>query len=329
VTILVFLVAASLAVAVIGFWALRSRHEEDIWAIGIYGGTDPLRIAPLPATNNLPVLTAQDVSDANAQFVADPFLARHDGRWLLFFEVLNGDSGRGELAYATSENGVHWQYRKVILKESFHLSYPQVFEFEGAWYMIPETGESRSVRLYRAARFPEGWTCVAELLQGNYLDPTLLRHEGRWWLFSLRDGKHLSLHFADRLEGPWTEHPSSPVSEDARLVRPGGRILVDGDRILRFSQDGTATYGHRAFVSVITELTPSSYREHLVTDNPLICASGRGWNADGMHHIDLQPAADGSWLAAVDGKFIRRQFYWRKGVRAILDLLTGASRTPH
>jgi len=43
------------------------------WSIGIYEGASPLELAPIPSTPN-PVLTAQDVLDTQAGFVADPFL---------------------------------------------------------------------------------------------------------------------------------------------------------------------------------------------------------------------------------------------------------------
>jgi hypothetical protein len=47
-------------------------------------------------------------------------------------------------------------------------------------------------------------------------------------------------------------------------------------------------------------LTEDNYAEvELVI--PILKASGNGWNANGMHHIDAHQQADGRWLACVDG----------------------------
>ena len=54
----------------------------------------------------------------------------------------------------------------------------------------------------------------------------------------------------------------------------------------------------RAFA--ITTLTASDYRERELDPAPFLRGGGAGWNAGGMHHLDLQPSGDG-WIAAFDG----------------------------
>lgn len=315
--LLVILIAAGVAI----FWAIKSVHRDDVWAIGVYWGSDPVTLTPHPATRSQAVLSANDVTDAKALFVADPFLVRTPEQWLMFFEVLNCESNRGEIAYASSHDGVNWRYERIVLRERFHLSYPQVFRYGDAYYMIPETAEAGSVRLYRAQSFPGNWTLVAELLQGHYLDSTILYWNDRWWLFALRDNSVLSLHFAPEITGPWTEHPLSPVAHEQHTVRPAGRIVAMQGRLVRFSQDGASTYGYRVYAAEILELTQYTYAERQISTKPVICASGNGWNAHGMHHTDTQHLQGATWIAAVDGKYIRRRFVWRKGVRAILNCL--------
>ena len=47
-------------------------------------------------------------------------------------------------------------------------------------------------------------------------------------------------------------------------------------------------------------LTTTQYAEHELAESPILCASGTGWNRDGMH--TCAPWWDGDhWLAAVDG----------------------------
>ena len=51
----------------------------------------------------------------------------------------------------------------------------------------------------------------------------------------------------------------------------------------------------------ITKLSRTDYEEREVNLCPPLKASGKGWNADGMHHVDLQQISNGEWIACVDG----------------------------
>ena len=275
---------------------------DSRWSIGIYHGPTPLALGPDPRVRN-PVLTAHDVDDVDAAFVADPFMLRDGGRWSMFFEVLNRPLLRGQIGLAMSDDGLTWRYDGIVLAEEFHLSYPFVFAHEDEHFMLPETFESASVRLYRAARFPRQWTLERVLLNEVVVDPSLLRHDGRWWLFGCTSPKGhdvLRLWSAEELSGHWCEHPCSPiVNGDRTAGRPAGRPVIDGDRIYRFAQDCMREYGASVRAFEITHLTPSDYEEHAITAPPLATVPGT-WNARRMHHIDAHRDEDG-WIACVDG----------------------------
>jgi len=197
-------------------------------------------------------------------------------------------------------------------------SYPYVFHHNGTYYMVPETGEAQEVRLYRAAAFPYEWQFERAILAGEHLDPSILHFGGRWWLFSQRARQELALHYADDLKGPWIEHPQSPlVRGSVGTSRPGGRIPESGGRLIRFAQDGEVTHGRRVRAFVIEELTTLLYRERELPESPVLNASGSGWNADGMHHLDALEVAHGVWITAVDGKRIGKHFSWRVAARRI------------
>jgi hypothetical protein len=51
----------------------------------------------------------------------------------------------------------------------------------------------------------------------------------------------------------------------------------------------------------IVALSPDTYEERRVGPDPMLSKSGRGWNAEGMHHVDVHSTDDGRWLACVDG----------------------------
>jgi hypothetical protein len=279
-------------------------YRNAMWSIGIYTGESPFQLGAPRGVEN-PVLTRESVKDVRAAFVADPFMWRGAEGWTMFFEVLNRENERGEIGLATSVDGLEWSYRQIVLAEPFHLSYPYVFEWDGEHYMIPETLGAGAVRLYRAEEFPTRWALVCSLVEASCADPSIFRYGEKWWMFACSTPyQHdtLRLYHADDLKGPWAEHPSSPIVErDKHTARPGGRVLVLDDRIIRFAQDCVPRYGTQLRAFEITELTTGSYVERESQSSPVLTASGSGWNALGMHQVDAHMLPGGLWLACVDG----------------------------
>jgi hypothetical protein len=271
------------------------------WSIGIYTGDTPLTLKPTDKRNR-PALSVHDVTDATAHAVADPFMLRRSDAIYMFFEMLNAATGRGEIAYASSADGLAWQYGAVVLRELFHLSYPLVFAWEDHIYMVPETRQVREVRLYRARSFPFEWDAVATLLHGEFADSTL-HHDGeRWWLFAQRGLDELRLYWAAAPHGPWREHPYSPLWAGNRSrTRPGGRLIAFDGRLIRLAQDAWPSYGSALRAFAISRLDPTGYAEDELPQSPLFAASRSGWNALAMHHLDAMLIGDGQWLGAVDG----------------------------
>jgi hypothetical protein len=226
----------------------------------------------------------------------------------MFFEVLNQQTKRGEIGLATSKDALHWSYHKIVLAEPFHLSYPYVFEWMNEYYMMPECYESGGIRLYKADRFPTQWSFVANLLSGPmFLDPSIFRHDNRWWLFAETNPEHqfdtLRLYRADELLGPWIEHPASPIVQgNPHIARPGGRIVNDKGKMIRYAQDCSPEYGIQVRAFEIVMLNTEHYQEREVQLEPILAPSGQGWNATGMHHIDPHEMPDGTWIACVDGR---------------------------
>ena len=283
------------------------RRSKETWAIGIYKGTSPLKLLP-PLDINNPILTAQDVTDVKARFVADPFMIKNQEGYYLFFEVLNDKRNLGELGYAFSSDGLHWQYRKIILKERFHLSYPYVFFWEENYYMIPECAKSGGIQLYKAKAFPEEWEHIETLIKGKggmsaLVDPSILYYYNHWYLFSYAPkSKNLHLFTAETITGKWKEHPKSPVvSGSAHYARPGGRVLLHENTIYRYAQDETPNYGTKVWAFRITEMSIDNYSEELASEEPILYPGKEWWNKDGMHTIDAHQHKPGEWIAAVDG----------------------------
>ncbi len=286
---------------------LSGLVKKSNWSIGIVSGESPYSFSQAAIIN--PVLTASDVTDTEALFLADPFMLKEGGLWHMFFELLERKTRKGVIGWAQSRDGFRWEYGGKVLEEDFHLSYPYVFRWEEGIYMVPEASRMDSVRLYRAARFPGRWKFVKELLTGrDYVDNSIFRYHGGWWMLnSNRASDTLRLFHSDELEGPWQEHPKSPVIKgDKMTARPAGRVVEHEGRLIRFAQDDSKKYGKRIFAFEITRLSETDYEERFLGEpvkKPFF-----GWNSSRVHNIDLHPMEDGRWLASLDGKGYRWAF---------------------
>lgn len=278
------------------------RRPLPSMSIGILFGDTPWTLTERPEVPN-PILTALDIDDAPAAFVADPFAVRMDGEWHLFFEFLNRRSGKGEIGHASSPDLVRWSYRGTVLAEPFHLSYPAIYASEGEVWMVPETWEAQQVRLYRADPFPSRWVLETVLLDGVAgTDPTVHRladGDFSMLLCSAENEVHNEtlLRFdAPSLRGPWTRSRDSPlVRGDPSQARPGGHCFDFEEVTYRLAQDCSTRYGERLRSF---PLEPSGGEEGRL----VLGQDGDGWRSKGGHHADFHAWSDGGLFAFVDGE---------------------------
>jgi len=227
-----------------------------------------------------------------------------DGKYFLFIERMSRVDNEGDIAYAESTDLQTWEYKKIIIDEKFHLSYPNVFKWKGEYYLVPESHQDLAVRLYKAESFPDTWKYVKNLISGySFVDPAILRYNNTWWLFVTTPFSNiLNIYYADDLMGTWTSHPMNPVIKfNAHISRPGGKVIIYKGKPYRFTQDCDPSYGLQVFAFEITELTKTTYSEKIVSEKPLLTKSGSGWNAAGMHQVDLHKL-NKKWIAVVDGR---------------------------
>ena len=272
------------------------------WSVGIYEGDTPFDLSD-PVSISNPVLTKKDITDVDALFIADPFIVINDEKQTLFFEVFNKETNQGDIGYAESNDGINWEYKKIVIDEPFHLSYPHVFKWNDDYYLIPESGEDLCVRLYKATSFPDKWTFVGTLIAGhNFIDPSIFYYKNKWWLFTSTDKGVLNLHYSDDLFNGWRAHPKNPiVKSNKNIARPAGRVFMYNGNPHRLAQSGIPRYGSQVFAFEIIELSESIYEERKASEEPIVTFSGNGWNAGRMHHVDLHKVGD-RWVGSVDGR---------------------------
>jgi hypothetical protein len=175
---------------------------------------------------------------------------------------------------------------ETVIQTPTHLSYPFTFEEEHVTYCAPEMAASGGCTIYRLDA-GGAWTPAHHILAGHRLvDPTFVRHNGRWWLFATdrSGGGSLTLHVfhADAIAGPWTPHQRNPVKVDRASARPAGRPFAIGEQLYRPAQDCRIGYGAAVHVMRIDELTPEAFREETV----LRLEPDPGWPyPDGLHTL--------------------------------------------
>jgi hypothetical protein len=254
-----------------------------------------------------PILSRTHVTDIPAAFVADPFMIKEKNRWLLFFEVMNAKTFKGEIGLATSVDLSTWKYEKIVLRELFHLSYPYTFLHNGSYYLVPESRPARSVRLYKASSFPLEWGYERDLISGgDFADPSLFFHDGCWWMFVLEGSNNLCLFFAEDLLGEWRPHPHNPIIKaDSTRARPGGRVTSFNGALIRYAQNCVPHYGYELRAFHLEVLTKTSYQERECLRSPVLSPvknnTVKVWNDLCMHHIDPFCIGEATWVACVDG----------------------------
>ena len=270
------------------------RHEQ--WNIGIVHA--PIH-AFLRGGGDLPPVRWFPRAP-RGQFLADPFGFQQNGSLYVFYEHFDYSRFNGWLvALKTDRDFAKWESHDVM-PQSVHASYPFLLEHAGQLYCIPETQKAGEVKLYRSERLPDKWEFVATLIRGfPAVDPTIVRHDGRWWLFAVsgEQGADDQLHIwhAAELLGPWQAHKKNPVKIDKSSARPGGTPFVHEEQLYRPAQDCTRTYGGRTVIMRVTELSKDEFAE----EQAAVVAPQPDWPfADGLHTI----SAVGDDLTLIDAK---------------------------
>ena len=202
------------------------------------------------------------------RFYADPFLVPDGDRLWLFVEDGHRATKKGVIRCIEVRADGSLGESHVVLECRYHLSYPFVFQRDGAWFMLPETSGNRTVELWRAVEFPWHWKLERVLLSDVLaVDSTLLEHEGRLWLFAgMSDTPgaaqdELCVFHADSLDGEWRPHPRNPVVSDVRHARPAGPFFREGGRLYRPGQDCSGSYGSAFWLHRVERLDEHAYQE--------------------------------------------------------------------
>ena len=282
--------------------SLEIREREDEYSIGLFECDSNFQLKESSISNN-PILCWNKFRPNKPFSLADPFLINDSGRYYIFYEISNLNTGQGDIALAESMDlGKTWNHVKTVVDEPFHLSFPCVFKAGSDYYLVPESAADSSVRLYKATRFPYDWKFQKKIIFGKYVDNSLFYYHHQWWMFSSLEDGSLHLFYSSTIEGKWNAHPQNPlIKNDYSKYRAGGKVLTLESKMYRIVQCDTPYYGHYLRAFQINKLSNTEYEEAEIKNSPILVPSGNSWRRTGMHQLDGFKLENNRWLFCADG----------------------------
>jgi hypothetical protein len=274
--------------------------KRDRWSIGIFRYDrleDLFTLQPLSQT----FFHGEQGIRINRNYqavVADPFLITYGNYLHLFYEVKT-DHGHGRIFAKSMARDGQWQSHGVVLNEPFHLSYPQVFVLNGKIFMLPESAQSGTVRLYEAIDFPTRWCFNRTLINEDLRDPTLINtpEDGLYILATTKEYV-LKMFHAKRIEQQFTDL-NVAITNDPKISRCAGSIIKMDNKYIRPAQDCSEDYGKKIHFQTIQSFSKSKFYEipsGLDHQIPTL-----NWMVRGSHHIS-GTYFDNSYYVAIDGR---------------------------
>lgn len=207
------------------------------------------------------------LSDSGRYWTADPFLAKKDGKYYLFFEMFDRFRRKGVLGFREiSETNIG--DLNVIYESDTHLSYPFIFEKDGVFYIIPESNKSGELFILKCTDFPSKWEKEKVLAKESLADTTPFSYNGVDYYISERvDGTNhfnrIDLFYEEN--GEFKECRNNPVKLDAGTARCAGKIFEYNGSYIRPSQDCGVSYGEKLNFNRVVGISKENYEEELIT----------------------------------------------------------------
>lgn len=249
-------------------------------------------------------------------FQADSFLFVKGEELFLFYELQHWDNP-GYIVMTKTSDLKTWTKPVIVLQEPFHLSFPYVFEDNGSIYMVPESQESDSIRLYQANDSLTSFTFVRTLLKKereeglhyNLNDSHIYKQEGKYYLFTSyqEDWMYYQELYVteDLLNGSFVRHPQSPICTSNEYGRNGGSLIQYGNKLLRVTQDCHQNYGDNISLMEVTQLDEQHYQEQLFMRNVF---PQNSIFMDGGHQLNIVQYK-GQYIYATDYKVNKWAWY--------------------
>lgn len=175
-------------------------------------------------------------------WAADPFIFEYNHEIYIFAELYDYIKNRGTLGYCKIKNGKATRWKQVIC-ESFHLSYPFIFEIGNDIFIMPEAGTTQELFCYKAISFPDRWEKQQPFREGVVFgDVTPFIENGKPYALAylIENSMDYKLYMLNLFERN-RDHPIE--SENVLKARPAGKMFYLGNRKIRPAQNCVEGYG--------------------------------------------------------------------------------------
>lgn len=225
-----------------------TKLGEGGWNIGVRKGT----VGRILEDQTTPF---ELIPNSWRSWAADPFVLEHDHTVYVFAELFDYLKRRGNIGYTCLKNG-KWQPWKVVIDEPFHMSYPNVFQRNGIFYMVPETSADRTLRLYRAVSFPDQWELDRVLAKDvAYVDTTFLHMNDGCYAITTDVSAHPQQRdLLLKWDKDWNIVSAEEISESrTEISRCAGNFLMQREEKIRVSQNCDGHYGKALIFSKVDD----------------------------------------------------------------------------
>lgn len=272
----------------------KKKSMSESWAIAIRKGYEGEILA-----GNTSAFQLQ--KNGVTFWVADPMIFAYEGRVFLFAERYNYFSLRGEIAVAEIKDGKVSRWHTII-REPFHMSYPFVFEQSGTIYMIPETNEGHSVRLYQAISFPYKWKYVKNIIDNvKWVDTTLVPDKNGFLAYT-RAHEVCDKDYLVKINQKFSVLSVEELDKEDGDVsyRCGGRIFDFEGKEIHVCQNESAGYGCGLIFRYYDKATKREIKQQYINPTDL------GFSSEKWKGTHTYTAAGG--YEVVDLKYDRFSF---------------------
>ena len=192
------------------------------------------------------VLEFKVISIKKGFWAADPFLVNKENHIFCFFEYYSKKKRKaaifGKELYPKEGNEF------LVHEFDGHSSYPCIFEFDGNYYMIPETKYSHSIRLLKCTEWPNKWEEIKVLMNDvDAVDSTFYSSGNESYLFVFEEKEafnQLSLHKFN-MNTLSLENVVFKKQFEKGEARPGGSIISANGKEYRVVQPFRDHYGEK------------------------------------------------------------------------------------
>ncbi len=204
---------------------------------------------------------------------ADPFVFEKDGVTYIFYEAFDLIQQRGLIGYSVfNQSTYEGSAPTIIIDEPFHLSFPNIFEYNGDIYIMPESCEDYTLHLYKATQFPEEWERVYDVLPDAFVcDSIFMTKDDEHYLLTNNLYHHTPTgtypscwlkNYLYRVDGVKVLDDGVKVAEGEFGTRNAGKSFEENGKLYRMGQDCRFKgYGRGMVLFEVQSLSPYSEKQ--------------------------------------------------------------------